>query len=1839
MEARHLPCKNFFLNKIFFNKVPPPIKGGRVGGKMETEIQPDVYHLVPSYGGQFIPSDTPDDGFNNSQEVGDDGDGVSLPSREVGGNEESEDKDEVEEEEDIERDGAHSASSYTTLERLLELIQESSVEESVLLHLLKSNPELIAVILLHADNPVIAQFKNSRLWGLVVQHKFSPANRLVQVNGCLKSIRELEISLLSGENDDRIVAQLEHIVPLLKTTPPDRTILDMPIHRGRTLLYFATHHSIEGLILSLLECGASPTVTNERMAVSALHLACIKLDVRIMMKYIEAVEDVTECDKVDNAGETALYCLIKVKPSCEVNSLPQELLLKFDPSIQSEDGNTILHLAVKKDLCPLLRKLLMHHKAAQSALLLNNEGDCVLDLLVDKCLDFQRDYFSCLSLLFDWEASQPWQPSIQHLNRIKRCLLSPTGENEALLIVLLKHPLILEAAFTEPRNSSIFEQLMRRFLTEPTTLVSTVLISLFSRQSSDYYFNDNKDDVVRMLRKALEEDNFFLFDTFLHHHLCHLCAILDNSQNTLLHYACHKKTVPCESLSLLFSHPLADSKLKNKEGDTPLHVACKGGNFVAASLMSEHMQLELSIRNNNGKTALMVMLERCKTLGDFTIPAELVKVFPLEISPGDNMLHVATRMEYSLDFTLHILRPSKGAVLKKSYMEENEEGQTPLYIALKTCQFNKAETLMAAYNPHNRTLLHHVCLHPSLHESFVSLLEIPKYQEMLHCLDKNENTPLHVATSYRFLEALKGLISRDPNLVTMTNKSGQTPLHIACHSRNLEAVDIILRHCPPNIVGVSDGDNWLPLHSACQIGDKDLVKSLLEKDPNPLTSLRTRNIDGDTPFHLLCTMSADLVEYMLTHYEDLRYMLDEQDKAGNTPFHLVLKLGSNKEISNALESLLRYCDSIPMSLNRSGSTVYQDCIKEAFDDPLKIMLRKCPNQLTCSDVADLCRYAVQFEPPRLSKIYHLLTCHEKVHADDSKSSKCEPLDIGGGEKRGLVHFAASINESDLVTQLVEKFCVSATCSDREGDTPLHVACRCGSIDVARYILSNWNCDLREANVYGDTPLSLATSNLSMLSLLNKFQNLSRFKEQYPMDSFCKVFVTGHSGAGKTTFIEVFKSFLGSKGALTRFMRRFQTVSPVRPFTAGIIPTTISGEGVGNFIIYDLAGHFEYHSSHSAILEHLIISSTPIFVLLINMSKEVKEVEEQLLYWLNLLQNQCHQLQDPSPVIIIGSHEDEASNKEEKATRIGQVLNRQEYQSLEEAGLVFMDCRVLSSKGLNTLQQVFSSTCSRIMSLAPKVSLLCHGLYDYLTTGIEKDILALTLGDLSKHLKDKEEDFLPTDNPSLAKLSSTLSDKGLILFLKNSSELGKSWIVVQREALLSEINGLVFAPENFSEHLPLNNSTGLIPKSYLEQAIPQYDMQMMIEFLVHFEFCHLFDEHACELLSKEEIPSYDSENHLLFFPALIRNDPLSKCWPPEDSASSEYNWFSWVLQCIDETQQFFTYRFIHVLILRLALNFALPPANEDSLPLPVVRRRCSIWKNGLRWLSEDGVWVMVHITNNNRTLQLVMASPIKMYLSVVRYRSKIISKILDGKRDFCKGIRCDEVLHGPKRALLPTGEDFKLSSSKREVFSMTEISQRIVNPRDPDELCNITDIFGKHSVSLEDLFLFEAYSGFKTPVLHKLFQAEYQEELISYDFVLELVESMKCIRNKFEPTKIATAIFSLPERKVNEAVRQDKSEFDNCVSVIKLWIEETKIPSYRNLRTCLDELSVFAGRNPLVSSERDERKVLLLVSFRIWQKSNVLAESRLVNSSFLLKNLLQKSVKFTCMLHNFQLLQK
>ena len=36
-----------------------------------------------------------------------------------------------------------------------------------------------------------------------------------------------------------------------------------------------------------------------------------------------------------------------------------------------------------------------------------------------------------------------------------------------------------------------------------------------------------------------------------------------------------------------------------------------------------------------------------------------------------------------------------------------------------------------------------------------------------------------------------------------------------------------------------------------------------------------------------------------------------------------------------------------------------------------------------------------------------------------------------------------------------------------------------------------------------------------------------------------------------------------------------------------------------------------------------------------------------------------------------------------------------------------------------------------------------------------------------------------------------------MFLENNTDIGKGWIILQKELLLAEINGTIFAPERFA----------------------------------------------------------------------------------------------------------------------------------------------------------------------------------------------------------------------------------------------------------------------------------------------------------------------------------------------------------------------------------------------------------------------------------------------------------
>lgn len=109
---------------------------------------------------------------------------------------------------------------------------------------------------------------------------------------------------------------------------------------------------------------------------------------------------------------------------------------------------------------------------------------------------------------------------------------------------------------------------------------------------------------------------------------------LDADGNTLLH-VCLKRNMYGFFLYWI-QHAKSDKTLvnhKNAKGDTSLHVACKNGSIEIAKLLVEKHAADATIRNNDGKLPIDLLLAHVATLVlPFPLPYTLLGNAPVASS-------------------------------------------------------------------------------------------------------------------------------------------------------------------------------------------------------------------------------------------------------------------------------------------------------------------------------------------------------------------------------------------------------------------------------------------------------------------------------------------------------------------------------------------------------------------------------------------------------------------------------------------------------------------------------------------------------------------------------------------------------------------------------------------------------------------------------------------------------------------------------------------------------------------------------------------------------------------------------------------------------------------------------------------------------------------------------------------------------------------------------------------------------------------------------------------------------------------------------------------------------
>ena len=89
---------------------------------------------------------------------------------------------------------------------------------------------------------------------------------------------------------------------------------------------------------------------------------------------------------------------------------------------------------------------------------------------------------------------------------------------------------------------------------------------------------------------------------------------------------------------------------------------------------------------------------------------------------------------------------------------------------------------------------------------------------------------------------------------------------------------------------------------------------------------------------------------------------------------------------------------------------------------------------------------------------------------------------------------------------------------------------------------------------------------------------------------------------------------------------------------------------------------------------------------------------------------------------------------------------------------------------------------------------------------------------------------------MLELCKTLNERGYILFMKNHECHKHSWIILDKSVLLSQINGVIFAPHEFREYQNISDEAGVVPLSRIASLFPKLSTGMITQFLCHLEFC-------------------------------------------------------------------------------------------------------------------------------------------------------------------------------------------------------------------------------------------------------------------------------------------------------------------------------------------------------------------------------------------------------------------
>ena len=1161
---------------------------------------------------------------------------------------------------------------------------------------------------------------------------------------------------------------------------------------------------------------------------------------------------------------------------------------------------------------------------------------------------------------------------------------------------------------------------------------------------------------------------------------------------TTLHNACDKGHM--DIIQYLISKQCCDPVIKDNNDDMPIHIACLGGHLNVVKYLVTKQRCDPNVKGARGRTLFHNACDK----GHMDIIQYLITEQgcdpAVEDNNGNMPIHIAC-----LGGHLRVVN----YLITEQRCDPNVKGEI------------------------GRTTLHNAC--DKGHMDIIRYLITEQGCDPA-VVDTNGNMPIHIACLGGHLSVVKYLITEqrcDPNV---KGARGRTLFHKACDKGHMGIIRYLITEKGCDLA-VGDNNGNMPIHIACLGGHLNVVKYLITEQR---CDLNVKGEIGRTALHNVCDNG---------HMDIIRYLITEQgcdpaveDNNGNMPIHIACLVGHLNVVKFLITE--QRCD--PNIKGAIGRTPFHKACDKGHMDIIRYLITEQGCDPVIKDNNDDMPIHIACLGGHLNVVKYLIT-----------EQRCDPNIKGAGGRMAL-HYVCCTGNIDIIQYLISEQGSNPAITDDMFKSPLHMACNYGHVDVVQFLLQDRRVDALSMDRFGKSPADYVYFSNNSYQLLKLFDPLLKSREDFPIHLFTKVVLTGNSGAGKSSLAKVIAeqdtvSF--SRQSDTDFSihnHRYRIESEVETLTAGIDSYIVKSETIGNFVLYDLAGHSEYYFSQSVIMETVIQKTPAIFIDLVDLSKSEEEIAQAIHHWLTFIESTTSKTQEKSCVMIVGSHTDLLTEQQviTKTTLVKELVDRRIKKQIYE-GFVGMDCRVVTDKITNVFFPHLLNFHTTISAYSQPVSVYCHELYAFLQTKLEKT--ACQLYELVFFLTTEGDSLVPSDVPILSELLEDLSGKGVIIYLKNEQCLEKSWVVVKREIILKDVNGELFKPKYFKGFHPIASSTGIIRMSSLAELFPQYDPEMLVELMVRLEFCHPINLAGITTNLQPISPSTFIKNLtdiLLFFPSLLQAK-RPQTLITEDKQDS----FGWCLGCKDYEYQFLTSRFLHILLLRLAYTFPLPSEKYTKTHnLHEIEQNCSVWLNGISWNNEEGITTVVEVIQQKRWVVVTMYYNKDMTRPVEysKHRSAVIRLILKLQKELAPDLETFECLISPSFLQRWPLDDLPESV----LFPIKNVANCVLRNK-----LYVLSCAGGHELLTHDAVLFEPYHTLSLPSVCELMDSSNSDQPVPSDLL----------------------------NQVNEY----------CQHLVP--------QNHTSLREYLDNMSIYAGRNILVSDFTLLYVASLFIAYRKWQR--------------------------------------